>query len=62
MDSLCENYFELESFDNINEKRHYRLNSVVRLITNHLLIYVASHKKFTLGVFTQSVEVVNPTS
>jgi hypothetical protein len=23
------------------------------LITNHLLIYVASHKKFTLGVFTQ---------
>jgi hypothetical protein len=57
--SLCENYLEQVEFDNINEKRRCRLNSVVRLIINDPLIYVASHKNFTLGVFTQSVAKVS---
>jgi len=52
--SLCQKYFELASLDNINEKRLCRLNSVVHLISSHLLIYVASHKNFKLRVFTQS--------
>jgi len=48
-----ENYFELASLDNINEKRLCRVNSVVHLISSHPLIYVASQKNFKLQVFTQ---------